>query len=118
MKRILCIALYFTLLCAFDYGQKDVGDSCTIQRTNTTGTCTILDDCPRVIDEIDNYSLAPTRCGIVNNKEIVCCANLAPKVNLSPAQTRISQQSLFFLYIVLKNHLVSLSLYLTLLSSK
>lgn len=96
MKRILCIALHLTLLCAFVYGQKDVGDLCTIERTNARGTCTILDDCPKVNDEIVNHSLAPTRCGFVNDKQIVCCANPAPIVNLPPAQTRISQQSLYF----------------------
>lgn len=94
MKGILCIALYAILLCAFCHGQKDVGDSCIVERTNSRGTCTILDNCPKVIDEIVNQSLKPTSCGFINDKQIVCCENPTPTVDFGPsAGTRISQQS-------------------------
>lgn len=49
-----------------------LNDKCTAERTQESGTCKFIDDCPR-IKEATLKSIFPTLCGFEQGKEIVCC---------------------------------------------
>ncbi|XP_049281653.1 venom protease-like isoform X2 [Anopheles funestus] len=51
----------------------EVGERCTVQRTNEPGICRPVSDCTPVIDDIRNRRGNPTKCGFIDRVQIVCC---------------------------------------------
>lgn len=94
LHKIISVFLIIGWACNCD-AQKDVGDPCKVARSGSAGTCKIIDDCPKVIEEIVKHQLYPTQCGFVSHKQIVCCPIPPTQGTTSqpPLLTRISQKS-------------------------
>lgn len=77
------------------YADKEVGDQCEVARSGSAGTCKIIADCPKVLEEYAE-GLDPALCGTtVDHKPVVCCP-IPPTqrtTTQAPSLTRISQKS-------------------------
>lgn len=77
-----------------------LNDICTVSKTKENGTCTFVEDCPHILDQIKR-SVFPTLCGFENSKELICCPEpsiIEEKVisGLDTNGNRISTQSMYF----------------------
>jgi len=106
LARVISVFLIFGWACTCN-AQKDVGEQCKVARTGSAGTCKIIDDCPKVIDEIVKQQLYPTPCGYIKHKQIVCCPNPATQATTTqaPLLTRISQKKCAEYHELLKERL-------------
>lgn len=67
-----------------------LNDSCQVARTNSTGQCKFIENCPIVYEEILKQGLFPQFCGFVNRKELICCPKKSEALSVP---VRISQKS-------------------------
>lgn len=78
-----------------------LNDKCTVSKTKENGTCTFVEDCPHILDQIKR-SVFPTLCGFENSKELICCPEQEPSIieekvtgDLDTNGNRISTQSTY-----------------------
>lgn len=78
-----------------------LNDKCTVSKTKENGTCTFVEDCPHILDQIKR-SVFPTLCGFENSKELICCPEQTPSIieekvtgDLDTNGNRISTQSTY-----------------------
>lgn len=67
-----------------------LNSSCQVARTNSTGQCKYIEDCPIVHKEIRNEGLFPQLCGFDKKKELICCPKKSEALKIP---VRISQKS-------------------------
>ncbi|XP_052895118.1 venom protease-like [Anopheles moucheti] len=65
----------------------EVGEQCTVQRTNEPGICRPVSECAPIIDDIRNRRGNPTKCGYIDRVQIVCCPQTGTKV-MVPSTTQ------------------------------
>uniref|UniRef100_A0A182MQJ3 Peptidase S1 domain-containing protein n=1 Tax=Anopheles culicifacies TaxID=139723 RepID=A0A182MQJ3_9DIPT len=77
------LSIVFLLLAARNIVHADgnVGDPCTVQRSNELGICRPVSECAPVIDDIRLRRGNPTKCGFIDRVQIVCC----PQTGTTPA---------------------------------
>lgn len=96
---VVCVSGDFTFI---DNNRLELNDKCTAERTQQSGICKFIDDCPRIKDE-SLKSFFPTLCGFVQGQEMVCCPYetddvIQLKVSTESKPLRISAQSMFFYF--------------------
>uniref|UniRef100_A0A182WR24 Peptidase S1 domain-containing protein n=1 Tax=Anopheles minimus TaxID=112268 RepID=A0A182WR24_9DIPT len=80
-QALLSIALLLFATRHIVRADLEVGDPCTVQRTNEPGICRPVSECAPVIDDIRLRRGNPTKCGFVDRVQIVCC----PQTGTTPA---------------------------------
>ncbi|XP_053666525.1 venom protease-like [Anopheles marshallii] len=81
---LLIVLLVFVLIV---HGDLEVGEQCTVQRTNEPGFCRPVSECAPIIDDIRNRRGNPTKCGYIDRVQIVCC----PQTGTNPVVASTTQ---------------------------
>lgn len=78
-STMLQLILQFVVLLSGVLCQKpllELNDTCHVTRTNSSGICQFIENCPDVRKEILRRGRFPTLCGFEGKKVIICCPQM------------------------------------------